>query len=328
MARRSALFRPFAALSVLTVAVLTNGLITAGPSLADPPGSNGTVKIDGVPTDAGNDNDPHPGCNFTVELFGFDAGATTGSVVFNAHPPTSGGSLTFPIGFTAPTRTNGNTFDYGKTFDISSLIATLTPQKNQGYHIKTTVSVVEPNGRTVSKTKVYWVDKCAPPTRIPVFVGYADDGVGRGSFVPSPWLGDSNTNFVGIASAPRDAGAIELVNNTGSPITGVNVTVTIGATLYDIWGTQMIPANGNLVLTQMQPDAFGVNDPPDQFDTSEDPSQGTCAAPSTVIPIIHVTINGVTTNYLDSHQVLLTGGVDSALCNNNANEGIPFTATT
>ena len=50
-----------------------------GPGVAHangnaPAGNNGTIKIDGVPAEDGNDNKPHPGCQFTVEFFGYDAG--------------------------------------------------------------------------------------------------------------------------------------------------------------------------------------------------------------------------------------------------------------
>lgn len=34
----------------------------------------------------------------------------------------------------------------------------------------------------------------------------------------------------------------------------------------------------------------------------------------TTIPVVHVTVNGVTTNYLDSRQILNTQGADKAGC--------------
>ena len=43
---------------------------------ADPPGNNGTIKIEGVDIQSGPpDNNPHQGCTFVVEFYNFDQGA-------------------------------------------------------------------------------------------------------------------------------------------------------------------------------------------------------------------------------------------------------------
>jgi hypothetical protein len=43
---------------------------------ADPPGNNGTIKIEGVDVQSGPpDNNPHQGCSFTVEFYNYDEGA-------------------------------------------------------------------------------------------------------------------------------------------------------------------------------------------------------------------------------------------------------------
>ena len=41
---------------------------------ADPPGNNGTVKVDGVVFDDHPDNEPHVGCVFQIDWYGFDEG--------------------------------------------------------------------------------------------------------------------------------------------------------------------------------------------------------------------------------------------------------------
>src|SRR5207248_2768512 len=50
-----------------------------------------------------------------------------------------------------------------------------------------------------------------------------------------------------------------------------------------------------------------------QFDTSDIPSAGFCGQ-SGIIPQVHLTIDGATTTYSDTGQVLNTGGRDAASC--------------
>ncbi len=57
------------------------------PAVADPPGNNGTVKIDGIELDQHPDNEPHPGCTFEVDFYGFGANLDATST-FYAWPPT------------------------------------------------------------------------------------------------------------------------------------------------------------------------------------------------------------------------------------------------
>ena len=44
---------------------------SAGPN---PPGNNGTIKIDDVPFDDHPNNEPHVGCVFQVDFYGYDEG--------------------------------------------------------------------------------------------------------------------------------------------------------------------------------------------------------------------------------------------------------------
>lgn len=74
----------------------------AGVSFADdPPGNNGTVKVGGVDLDDPG-NQPHQGCSFNIEFFGYDEGiALSADFTVEAQAPTDGGVLatgTTPIG--------------------------------------------------------------------------------------------------------------------------------------------------------------------------------------------------------------------------------------
>src|SRR4029453_11982527 len=62
--------------------------VAAGPGQASalqgggPPGNNGTVKIDGVAFDDHPNNEPHVGCIFQVDFYGYDEGDLFADVTF------------------------------------------------------------------------------------------------------------------------------------------------------------------------------------------------------------------------------------------------------
>ena len=70
-------------------------LAGAGSAMAggNPPGNNGTVKVDGMPFEQSQANEPHVGCAFAIDFFGFDQGALTGTATFELQPPTGNGVL-------------------------------------------------------------------------------------------------------------------------------------------------------------------------------------------------------------------------------------------
>lgn len=126
-----------------------------------PPGNNGTVKVDGDDIDGGHDNDPHVGCSFKVEWFGYDTGPRTSKVTFEAQAPTAG-QLASPTGTQNVSFTghgSGNTLDHTETYTLSF---TGAPQPNQGYHVKLTVNTDGSKGND-EKSKVFWVKGCDAP---------------------------------------------------------------------------------------------------------------------------------------------------------------------
>jgi hypothetical protein len=151
--------------------------------------------------------------------------------------------------------------------------------------------------------------------QVKVSVGYADT-LRSPAFTPTPWLGTAGVIFIG-SSAPWDAGAILLDNPSANALTVDDVKVELGVPFgtFDIWGPYpiVIPGKGSAVLTQTT--QFN-------FDTS-DMSTGICSAPSSFKPVVHVTVGGLTKNFIDADQVLITGGLDVAACT-GADEGQPF----
>src|SRR5438270_3069484 len=82
-------------------------------------GNNGTVKIDGnVIGTGGPGNDPHVGCVFDVQWFGFDVGAQTATVSFDAQPPTGNVNLISDNTIAFVGSGNANHLDDHKIYDL------------------------------------------------------------------------------------------------------------------------------------------------------------------------------------------------------------------
>ncbi len=140
------------------LAALIPGRADAKPA---PGGNNGTVKVDGGDLQ-GHDNEPHVGCSFFVEWFGFDEGTRTTTVTFDAQPPTGNTELLTDT-FTFTGHGSGNTRDTFKQYDLSSALEGFTPHPKQGFHVKLTVETDGSKGNDV-KHKVFWVKGCFAPT--------------------------------------------------------------------------------------------------------------------------------------------------------------------
>jgi len=163
----------------LTALPLAGLLALAGPAGASsshtngPPGNNGTVKIDGKPFDSHNDNEPHVGCGFNVDFYGFDKGDLNATVTFAVQPPTGKGTVlltgTVPIG--EDDNSGGGSeagLDASHEYDLGSvLVGHYTPQAQQGYHVKLTVNAPGSQGAD-TKHKVFWVQGCTLPIVPPV----------------------------------------------------------------------------------------------------------------------------------------------------------------
>ncbi len=148
-------------LTVLVAAVLIGGL-AALPAAADPPGNNGTVKIDGLAFDDQPNNQPHPGCLFQVDFYGFDEGDLVADVHFNAHPPSGRTVLLEDYVFIGEDPAGGGTdLDASRTYDLSPFLVGLYRHPKQGYHVKLTVHAEGSQGAD-TKHKVFWVDCDAP----------------------------------------------------------------------------------------------------------------------------------------------------------------------
>ena len=152
-----------------------------------------------------------------------------------------------------------------------------------------------------------------------VYAGYYDTHhLARLKPKPDPWQGSPNVVFAGQPDDPAaggwDTSAVRLDNLSAYPLKNVHVTVTIGKKRYNLWGTYTLAPGQTLVLAQTAYENF---DGSDQGNTAGCYGCGDDLCTTVVshdIPVVHVTIDGTTTEFPDREQVLNTKGVDSAGC--------------
>ncbi len=156
-------------LAVSVVGMMVFGLIwLAPPAQADPPGNNGTVKIDGLAFDDHPNNEPHVGCVFQVDFYGFDEGDLFADVHFSVQPPTGKfvAILDDVVFIGEDSNAGGGSeagLDASVTYDLGAVLAGYAPHPQQGWHVKLTVNAEGSIGADV-KHKVFWVEGCDPPT--------------------------------------------------------------------------------------------------------------------------------------------------------------------
>lgn len=152
-------------LTVALVMVASSAPSGAAPGESFPPGNNGTVKIDREVFDSHPNNEPHVGCVFEVDFYGYDEGDLDATVTFRVHPPTGNGAVllmdTIDIG--EDPAGGGTDLDAHREYNLSAALAAYTPHPKQGFHVKLTVNAEGSIGADV-KHKVFWVQGCTPPT--------------------------------------------------------------------------------------------------------------------------------------------------------------------
>jgi hypothetical protein len=157
---------------------LVTGLLLLGSTAfaADPPGNNGTVKVDDMPFDNDPNNEPHVDCVFQVDFYGFDEGDVA-QVTFTAHPPTSDvsgpGQVILQdsgIDVGGDDNSGGGSeagLDASRTYTLDFSGTTIEPSEQQGFHVKLEVIVTSPNSKNpvvFKKHKVFWVQPCEEET--------------------------------------------------------------------------------------------------------------------------------------------------------------------
>jgi hypothetical protein len=149
---------------MVAMALIGGALLAPGAAVAasNPPGNNGTVKVDARPFDAASDNEPHVGCTFQLDFYGYDEGDLDAQVTFEAHPPTGPVQvlLTDTVFIGEDDNAGGGSeagLDAKRTYRLD--FTGITPHPVQGYHVKLTVDAEGSQGAD-TKHKVFWVTGC------------------------------------------------------------------------------------------------------------------------------------------------------------------------
>ena len=75
-------------LAAMAALVLAGGALLASGTASAAPGNHGTIKLDGVTFDDYPNNEPHVGCVFQLDFYGYDQGPYNARVAFVVKPPT------------------------------------------------------------------------------------------------------------------------------------------------------------------------------------------------------------------------------------------------
>jgi hypothetical protein len=138
---------------------------------ASPPGNNGTIKLDGILFDDYPNNQPHVGCTFQVDFYGYDLGNLTARVRFIDWSPTKDAGLSVTSGQGNPSTVfigeddnsgGGSTagLDASETY---TLAFSGVPHDVQGFHVKLVINAQGSQGAD-KKAKTFWVSGCGPTT--------------------------------------------------------------------------------------------------------------------------------------------------------------------
>jgi hypothetical protein len=158
---RTTTYRWAAIAGGLTLAGLVTPTAAAATTLADPPGNNGTVKIDGVAFDDHPNNEPHVGCVFQVDLYGFDQGDLDATITFTLVPPTAANDdiTVDDLAIGEDPAGGGTDLDATATYDLSDALTGVEPHAQQGIHLRLTVHADGSQGAD-TKFKELWLTGC------------------------------------------------------------------------------------------------------------------------------------------------------------------------
>src|SRR3954471_10720822 len=225
-----------AAGTALTLPALWSATAAAAPA---PPGNNGTVKVEGEAMDRLHDNDPHVGCQFFIQWYGFDEGSRTSTVTFAAQAPTGSGETLTTDTVTFDGHGSGNVLDHQESYDLTSALAG-RESAHEGFHVKLTVATDGSHGAN-EKHKVFWVSGCG-------------EGAGRPATATegeSESIDSSSSDVTpqpSTAVSPTGTAATPATGTTGAPATGTAV-LGIMVSPPEVEATSVMAAVPTLVPT-------------------------------------------------------------------------------
>jgi hypothetical protein len=230
------------------------GQATAGHN---PPGNNGTVKIDGPAYGDGVRNEAHVSCEFRIKFFGFDAGQRA-DVTLAGHAPTGPGVVVWQRRgvLISDDAAGGAGRDadavLGPITTADLALAGIAPGPH-GYHLRLTVDVLGAPGG--GKHKVFWLEPCQTPAPVPATTPAAGGAGAAAPVIPG------TAAATGVAATPAtgaEAGAPavlgESVTRAGSPVQGRSVIAGLpvtGARLLGIAAAGLLLLLGGIALVRL-----------------------------------------------------------------------------
>jgi hypothetical protein len=212
-----------------------------------PPGNNGTIKIHRTDTDqTDHANEPHVGCEFNVEFFGFDGYANSSEMSFSLWSPTQPDEpvlYTRHVDLRVDNGVNGAEWDHEESFTAAQIIGTndVEPQAQQGYHVKLTVETDDaaPQGATV-KHKVFWMQPCETSTSTSTTAlhgtttttaagGNTTTTIAGGGNTTTTIAGGGNTTTTTTSTTPTVGGTNVVTPPAGPSVLGESITITPAA---------------------------------------------------------------------------------------------------
>jgi hypothetical protein len=146
--------------TALTAVAIGSMFSTSTASAA--PGNDGVIKLDDVPFDQHTNNEPHVGCLFELDFYGYDQGSYNARVTFTVPPPTGRDIvLRRDRVFIGEDPAGGGTdLDAERDYNLTAALREFMAHPQQGYHIKVQVRAPGSIGAD-TKYKVFWVTGCA-----------------------------------------------------------------------------------------------------------------------------------------------------------------------
>lgn len=142
---------------VLGAALVGPGLLGAASPAGGAP-ARGTVKVDGIPFENLPGNEPHVGCEFGIDLYGYGADLPA-TIAFGLQPPSGRTALVEVDTSTDGDDASGGGSEAGHDghvdVDLTQALEGVEPHPQQGWHVRLTVEV---DGH--AKHKTFWVSGC------------------------------------------------------------------------------------------------------------------------------------------------------------------------
>jgi LPXTG-motif cell wall-anchored protein len=213
-------------------ALIALGLAAPAPAgartgQADPPGNNGTVKIDGVAFDDHPDNEPHVGCVFQIDFYGFDQGDLDASVTFTLVAPTAadGDLVAEDLAIGEDAAGGGTDLDASATYDLSSAVEGMEPHAQQGIHVRLTVHAEGSQGAD-TKYKEFWIAGCGTPP--PSTTTTTKPGHGGSTTTAAPTSTTSSTTPGASTTTTKPGGGTPTSEQPTNPPGGPATTAPAG----------------------------------------------------------------------------------------------------